>query len=690
MNKIRAKLEKMLNPLRKNGSGQGALAIVLLMLLLGSVIVVPLLVFMQTGLRAGQVYESKMGEFYASDSGVEDALWRIKNAYPNLTIYFPDSPRYDSYDYGTNYSYSLPDEINNENVTVNITNIWIPKQTNIWVPKPDSSDADDVRRVVETGRLIVTGNGITLDGTTGYEIRMIYYYDTDPESDYYDPNGTNLNVDTVGVWLSGGFHHVPGAGSLAAYEPADVSLHCGGESIVWDVDELICDLPGGTGYPMMRVVSFQFTGPPAQYPSALSWAETSGVPGLFLSWDADFKPYRITSTAGNTTAEAYSIKSELRKMGSAIEGDYYASGNTLMDCSKGVGQGQRNRLYMETSTTITDDDIPVSATIEAAFLYWSGWIDYRYCFKERRKPPRWEEIPELEYPADPTRENLTTLIEQHARVNNVTFDIEGSTTEITTHEWQADENIEHPGTWSYSCFYDVTSLIKGAIDAEEIGANGAATYTVSHAVVEERPDYPLYSVDLYPTSDSTGYPLGVPSRTCGWGGVGPFDWAYAGWSMIVIYSSPETQRHQLYIFDDFAYAEEHSNVDFDDDGNEGGNITGFLAPAAITGEDYAARLTCFVGEGDLKYKNDNILLNDVELSNSASPANNVWNEASPGGILEGIDIDTFLVEYPTIEPGDTIAQVDLPTNTDSWNLVYIILSFRSDITIGGTINYLVR
>jgi hypothetical protein len=58
--------------------------------------------------------------------------------------------------------------------------------------------------------------------------------------------------------------------------------------------------------------------------------------------------------------------------------------------------------------------------------------------------------------------------------------------------------------------------------------------------------------------------------------------------------------------------------------------------------------------------------------------------------MEGIDIDTFLIEYPAIEPGDTTARVDLPTNTDSWNLVYIVLSFRSDITIGGTINYLVR
>jgi len=34
--------------------------------------------------------------------------------------------------------------------------------------------------------------------------------------------------------------------------------------------------------------------------------------------------------------------------------------------------------------------------------------------------------------------------------------------------------------------------------------------------------------------------------------------------------------------------------------------------------------------------------------------------------------------------------VDLPTEDDGFNLVYIILSFRSEIITGGTINYLIR
>jgi len=74
-----AKLKKMLTHPRKNESGQGVLAIVLILLMLGAIILTPLLVFMSTGLKAGGVYESKMQEFYAADAGVEDAIWQINH-----------------------------------------------------------------------------------------------------------------------------------------------------------------------------------------------------------------------------------------------------------------------------------------------------------------------------------------------------------------------------------------------------------------------------------------------------------------------------------------------------------------------------------------------------------------------------------------------------------------------------------
>ena len=101
-----AKLRKMLTHPRKNESGQGALAMVLLLLMLGAVILTPLLVFMSTGLKAGQVYESKLQEFYAADAGVEDAIWNITGG--NLIM-----PA----------NYTLADNVNDRNVSVTIQEI---------------------------------------------------------------------------------------------------------------------------------------------------------------------------------------------------------------------------------------------------------------------------------------------------------------------------------------------------------------------------------------------------------------------------------------------------------------------------------------------------------------------------------------------------------------------------------------
>ncbi len=85
-----AKLRKMLTHPGKNESGQGILAIVLILLMLGAVILTPLLVFMSTGLKAGQVYESKLQEFYAADSGVEAAMCQISQNDTNPIV--PDYP----------------------------------------------------------------------------------------------------------------------------------------------------------------------------------------------------------------------------------------------------------------------------------------------------------------------------------------------------------------------------------------------------------------------------------------------------------------------------------------------------------------------------------------------------------------------------------------------------------------------
>ena len=167
--------------------------------------------------------------------------------------------------------------------------------------------------------------------------------------------------------------------------------------------------------------------------------------------------------------------------------------------------------------------------------------------------------------------------------------------------------------------------------------------------------------------------------------------SYAGWSLIIIYASESTLGHQLYLFDKFIYASGDTNIDFDNDGQPGGHISGFVVPNQIAGELNAAKLTVFVGEGDQCYSGDSLRFNDVALSNAQSPADNVWNGRSPGLTADGVDIDTFDITWASglLQPGDTSAQIDIPTEVDNWNIIYMVLSFRSESTTGGALSYLI-
>ena len=84
----------------------------------------------------------------------------------------------------------------------------------------------------------------------------------------------------------------------------------------------------------------------------------------------------------------------------------------------------------------------------------------------------------------------------------------------------------------------------------------------------------------------------------------------------------------------------------------------------------AAKLTCFVGEGDDFYNGDYLAFNDTKLwdgtntggSSEMSP-NDVWNETSLGMSAGGVDVDTFVVEWddglqtiPIAKPNPRVAQ----------------------------------
>jgi len=699
---------------RVKGEKGQALVIVLLMMLFGSLIVAPVLAHMSSGIKVGQnVYEEKMHLLYAADSGVEDALWRMNNDQLNSDLFGADDPEYDPYAYysASNPSYAwdydLPKSLNDNGVGITFKNMWIPKD--ISIPSLEVG-----RSIIEEGKLIITG---ALSGVseTEYQIKIAFYWENEAERE-------SLRVEKIGIWLPPGFNYNDDCNLSGACAPSLVQVgpYKSGEAVVWNFSSQpqLTAFPGSSDYPMVKTVTFQFLGPSGQKPgSAVSWIDTIGVGGIDYTWDADVEVYSITSIAGGENGievEAYAAKIEMRKLGSAVSGDYSAVGDTLLTHTG--SNRYRNQLYMQSDAAATsgsgEGQIPTTATVEAAYLYWSGWIDFHYAYGSGHSW-EWREIEELIYPEDPTQANLTTLVEEVAKVNRVSFGASTDMDEVTACKWQVAPIIDQPGsevyggTWFYACFYNATDKVRQLIEDEKVSPNGAGTYFVKHAdsvVNEPRVGYDRYYFDLCdasgPTGDKTGYPLATPAHKLPYGERQyrtRYQAAYAGWSLVIIYSSPETKGHQLYLYDiatpGFTFVLGwHDNPDFDGDGEEGGMISGFIAPDEVIYEEYAARLTCFVGEGDEggDYTGDQMIVNDDELSNTYSPEDDVWNGKSPGLSVPGIDIDTFTVAYPTIDAGATWAQVDLPTDSDGFMLVYIILSFRSKVASGGTLSYLVR
>jgi hypothetical protein len=236
-----------------------------------------------------------------------------------------------------------------------------------------------------------------------------------------------------------------------------------------------------------------------------------------------------------------------------------------------------------------------------------------------------------------------------------------------------------PYGFSYACVRDVSALVKKyPIHEGEEHHTGNASYYVEAVTADTRnPDNSLS------------------------------DFAFAGWSLIVVYARPESAGHYIYIRDDnFAFHPgTGGNLDFDGDGSPGGTITGFKIPDPIMTEQggykypVAARLTCFVVEGDdFTSDSSNITVTGPtghykKLTNLTCEPNDVWNGRSyPGDFTEGVDIDTFELNWndDVLAPGDRQLQVDMYSLNDAWNLVYFIISIQSETVTSGTPNYLIR
>jgi len=72
-------IKSAVSPFVRGENGIGALVAVLVVLVFGALILTPLLVFMNTGQKAGGVIEERTSEFYSADAGVEKASWYLQH-----------------------------------------------------------------------------------------------------------------------------------------------------------------------------------------------------------------------------------------------------------------------------------------------------------------------------------------------------------------------------------------------------------------------------------------------------------------------------------------------------------------------------------------------------------------------------------------------------------------------------------
>lgn len=752
--------------------GGQALIIVLLLLMFGSLTLPPILSYLSTSLKSGEIYRSRTNELYAADSGIEDAIWQIK--YDRLPVLF-DSPEYDAYDYTTVWSYDLTDQINGLTANVTVRNVWIPKDVAPLSPA-------ESKAMIDAEKLILTGTATT---DSNYRIKIDFFPGAGEEN--------ALQIVSLGVWLPLGFTYAVGSSNLEedpfeeSYSVPTVSAHAGGQAIVWEFNPAVSytDFPGVSmvDVPMSTEIIFDYSAAQAgERPVAISWLETGGVSDVPLAWDIDTKIYKVVSTAGVTQIEAYPSRAELRKMSAAIAGDYRAVGNSLM-LDNYSPFDKRDTLISSSSAEVTD--IPADADVIAAYLYWSGWFSSGYT---SAIGPTWPDTganfnnwtntspntvwqissgrfrghfntgndPNARYLAMTASMNLSSYSPGSIVVE---WDQQGTSSLEGADGLQFQFSADGGSSWGplLTAFMDDTSSeyfhyvvpdayltgqfkmrfyladmngsseyayidnfavaqitgtadtgarfwINGQqvyLDGDGQPQQGAQDITASRAPVLGNKNRGNYSYagfldvtklvkaysDLGSNNNHTGngeYAVGdVQANT------GDY-WSYAGWSLIVIFSSPETAGHQLYLYDTFAFSGGDQNLDFDFDGQPGGTITGFVIPEPIQGETDAAKLTIFIGEGDSIYTGDYLIFKGTSLSDGFS-TNNVWNGRSVGMTYDGVDIDTFHITWASglLQADDIQAQIDMPSATDNWNLVYMILSLRSETVTGGTRHYVI-
>ena len=179
----------------RNEKGQ-VLLITLGFLLIGGLVIVPALDHMYTGLKATQVQEKRMNEYYAADAAVEDAIHKIISSYAPLQ----------ALDMNDSHVYNLAGPINGiTSMSTNITKLSLlddildPSEYAVDKPHEGWLDFDAPLQTVQTEDYVEYSCNLTLENT-GDDRRMIQILGV-----FFAPfpGGGNLIVGPSDITVSG-------------------------------------------------------------------------------------------------------------------------------------------------------------------------------------------------------------------------------------------------------------------------------------------------------------------------------------------------------------------------------------------------------------------------------------------------------------------------------------------------------
>jgi hypothetical protein len=704
---------------RRNGQKGQALAIVLCLLLVVSLVVASALTFVGTSLKTNISYSNSTKQLYSAESGIQDAVWQMLNDTPGelgtlLQTVSPNTDPYNIFNYYCSnpnnnkvWTYQLSDStttpattiFNGYNVNIKLKNTWVPlvdynNPSPSYVPAngiftPPSWDIGIPNQVnsIFSNNILQTSYGSNASLVISGSVTTIPVYNTKITYTGTNTSSSSLPILSIGCWLPLGFTYNNSSSNLYVAghqgDPAyalfssETTKSCAGNiAVVWTfpttpTPTTLYSLEHQMGQTIGSTLALNFTYSTGltRLPECLPWVVWGTSAGQF-TWDADITVSDMVSYAGSaadgyTTVEAYVPKSATAVLGNALDGDYVATGGANRTCTDN-SNGQEWRNYLIGSSSSTVNVIPPTASVEAAYLYWGGWV-------------RGDADPTLNSNVTNTGNYFydgSVTLASSSGSQNVNIDTSNpddvywsdkvkSTRGGTITVTPGSKNVTGNGTdFSSTALY--SGVPDGGLTRDQIGVqntDGTYSWFIVQTVTDNThltlksvaPSLPLgsnwtnqpyvvfdgyyYGCKVDVTDFVRDHSTVVPPATLGngnstytvsnlysdqycvqdqdhsGGATETCSSAWGGWSLVIIYTDASVLGHQLYLFDNF-------NSIANDGKDRPFQMSGFIVPTQVTGDTGgdAIKLTAFVGEGDKHNTGDffairvqNNILNDNYL-----------------------------------------------------------------------------